>query len=92
MYFFAPGLVVFGAIAYQRGWAKRASRRSIYEGSVRQLDTARNRFATEPNMSNRLDFERCELDAMYERQRGRARRRLGIILIILGVLFALTHT
>jgi len=92
MYFFAPSLIVIGAITYQRGWARRASRRSIYEGLRRQLDAARNRFVAEPNMSTRLDFERCELNAKYEGQRGRARRRIGIILIILGTLFALTHT
>jgi len=91
MYFFAPAVIVLGAITYQRGWARRSSRRSIYQGMVRQLNAARKRFAAEPTMTNRLDVDRCELNALYESQRGRARRRMGIILIILGLIFALTH-
>jgi len=58
---------------------------------VRQFNAARERFAVEPSMTNRLDRDRCELNALYESQRGRARRRMGIILIFLGIIFALTH-
>jgi hypothetical protein len=91
MYLIPPGLILLGAIAYQRGWSLRRSRRSIYEGLRQQVENARRRFSADPNMTNRIDVDRCELNAMYEGQRGRARRRLGIILIVLGLLFALMH-
>jgi len=91
MYFLAPGLIALGAVAYQRGWARRASRRTVYEQMLGQLNSARRKFAEEPNTTNRLNVDRCELNAMYEAQKGRARRRIGIILIFLGIVFALTH-
>jgi hypothetical protein len=91
MYFISSGFILLGAIAFQRGWAARWSRRSIYKGLLQKLEDARSRFLEVPNMSNRIDIDRCELDAMYESQMGRARRRLGIILIVIGILIALIH-
>lgn len=79
-------LLLFGFLSYERGWAKRSSRRSIYEYLSDQFRSATERYDADPTMQNSLAKDRCELNLLYESQRGRPLRRIGFVLLLAGVL------
>ena len=90
---FALGLVFIflGFLSYQRGWAKRASRKAIYKALLGKLDAAREKYTDEPTMINQLEVDKCTLISMYEGQKGRAKRRLGLFLMVTGIILAVIY-
>ena len=83
---FDISLLLFGFLSYERGWAKRTSRRSVYEHLLAQYHSATERFEADPVIQNSLAKDRCELNLLYESQRGRPLRRIGLVLLIAGAL------
>ena len=89
MIFIPGGVFVFGLISYQRGWAKRAARKAVYQGLLAKLEAARQAYSATPTLADHLDVERFELFSFYEGQKGRVRRRFGVLLMIAAVILAL---
>jgi hypothetical protein len=77
-------MIVSGFVSYQRGRAKRIARRPIYDGLLAQFNAAAQAMELVPSTDNRLAKDRCELNLLYESQRGRPLRRVGVVLFVLG--------